>query len=68
MKRVSYLIGLAGIFIGILLSVRAGALTIAAALAIFVAPDFREMQTSEKIIPAVLFVSLITIALALPRR
>ncbi len=68
MKRVSYLIGLVGIFIGILLSVRAGALTIAAALAIFVAPDFRKMRTSEKIIPAVLFVSLITIALALPRR
>jgi hypothetical protein len=68
MKRVAYLIGSAGIIIGILFSVRAGALTIAAALAVFVVPDFRQLRTSEKIIPAVLFVSLITIALALPRR
>lgn len=68
MKRVAYLIGSAGIIIGILLSVRVGALTIAAALAVFVVPDFRQLRTSEKIIPAVLFVSLITIALALPRR
>jgi hypothetical protein len=68
MKLISYLIGLAGIIIGVLFSVRAGALTIAAALAVFVVPDFRQLRTSEKIIPAVLFVSLITIALALPRR
>ncbi|MGA0113071.1 MAG: hypothetical protein ACO3H7_01970 [Candidatus Nanopelagicaceae bacterium] len=68
MKRVSYLIGVTGIIIGIFVSVRAGALTIATALALFVAPDFRQMRTSEKIIPAMLFVSLITIALALPRR
>ena len=68
MKRVSYLIGFAGILIGIFLSVRAGALTIASALAILMVPDFRQMRLSEKIIPAVLFVSLITIALALPRR
>ena len=68
MKRASYLIGLTGIIIGMMVSVRAGALAIAAALAIFVAPDFRQMRTSEKIIPAALVVSLITIALALPRR
>ncbi|MEN9292495.1 MAG: hypothetical protein EBS03_03810 [Actinobacteria bacterium] len=68
MKLISYLIGLAGIIIGVLFSVRVGALTIAAALAVFVLPDFRQLRTSEKIIPAVLFVSLITIALALPRR
>jgi hypothetical protein len=68
MKLISYLIGLAGIIIGVLFSVRVGALTIAAALAVFMLPDFRQLRTSEKIIPAVLFVSLITIALALPRR
>jgi hypothetical protein len=67
-KLVSYLIGVTGIIIGMFVSVRAGALAIATALALFVTPDFRQMRTSEKIIPAVLFVSLITIALALPRR
>jgi hypothetical protein len=49
-------------------SVRAGALTIAAGLGLFLVPDIRRMRTIEKLIPVALFVSLITIALALPRR
>jgi DhnA family fructose-bisphosphate aldolase class Ia len=68
LRNVSYFVTLIGIALGVLVSVRAGALTIAAALAIFMAPEFRQMRTIEKVIPAALFVSLITIALALPRR
>ncbi len=68
MKKLSYLIGLIGTLLGILISVRVGALTIAAALGLFIAPDFRQMRLIERIIPVALFVSLITIALALPRR
>lgn len=67
-RRLSYLIAFVGAVIGTFISVRVGALTIAAALAVFLAPELRTMRTIEKIIPIALFVSLITIALALPRR
>ena len=60
--------GLIGALVGIFVSVRAGALTIAAGLGLFLVPDIRRMRTIEKLIPVALFVSLITIALALPRR
>ena len=68
MKKFSYLLALLGVSIGIAASVRFGALFIAAATALFVAPDFKAMRTMEKVIPVALVVSLITIALALPRR
>lgn len=67
-KRTAYLLSTIGILIGIFASVRMGALTIAAGLVVFLVPDFRQMRTIEKIIPIALIVSLITIALALPRR
>lgn len=68
MKTISYLVGLIGVLVGIFLSVRMGALAIAAGLGLFMAPEIRRMRTIEKVIPVALFVSLITIALALPRR
>ncbi|MEN9305832.1 MAG: hypothetical protein RLZZ159_237 [Actinomycetota bacterium] len=67
-KQLSYLISAVGVLVGILVSVRMGALAIAVALGFFVAPDIRGMRTIEKIIPVALIVALITIALALPRR
>ena len=68
MKKFSFLLALLGVGIGIAASVRIGALSIAAAIAFFVVPDFKSMRAIEKIIPLALIVSLITIALALPRR
>ena len=68
MKKISYGVALLGIILGIALSVRVGALAIAAATALFIAPDFKAMRTIERVIPIALIVSLITIALALPRR
>lgn len=68
MKRISYLLALVGIALGITISVRFGALAIAAATALFIAPEFKAKRAVERVIPVVLIVSLITIALALPRR
>ncbi len=68
MKRISYLLALVGIALGITISVRFGALAIAAATALFIAPEFKATRAVERVIPVALIVSLITIALALPRR
>ena len=68
MKKLAYACALIGFVLGIALSVRFGALAIAAATALFVAEDFKAMRTIEKVIPVALIVSLITVALALPRR
>jgi hypothetical protein len=68
MKKLAYAFALIGFILGIALSVRFGALAIAAATALFLAPDFKTMRTIEKVIPVALIVSLITVALALPRR
>jgi hypothetical protein len=68
LKRVSYLLTLSGIALGALLTVRLGAIVIALAMALFIAPDFKGMRMIERVVPVALIVSLITIALALPRR
>jgi hypothetical protein len=68
MKKLAYAFALIGFILGVALSVRFGALAIAAATALFLAPDFKTMRTIEKVIPVALIVSLITVALALPRR
>jgi hypothetical protein len=68
MKKLSYALALVGVALGALISVRIGALAIAVATAFFLAPDFKTMRTIEKVIPVALIVSLITVALALPRR
>lgn len=67
MKRISYLIAAIGIAVGILESVRVGAIAIAVATALFVAPDFRALNPIQRLIPVALIVSLITVSLALPR-
>ncbi|MEY3430524.1 MAG: hypothetical protein RLY29_437 [Actinomycetota bacterium] len=68
MKRISYLIALLAIAISIAVSVRIGAISLAAALALFIAPDFRRLRAIEKLMALAMIVSLITVALALPRR
>jgi hypothetical protein len=68
LKRVSYFLALSGIALGALVTVRYGAIVIALAMALFVAPDFKGMRMIERVVPVALIVSLITIALALPRR
>ena len=67
-KRAAYALALAGIALGAIKTVRYGAIVIALATALFVAPDFKRMRAIERVIPIALIVSLITIALALPRR
>lgn len=67
-KRAAYALALAGIALGAIETVRYGAIVIALATALFVAPDFKRMRAIERVIPIALIVSLITIALALPRR
>lgn len=68
MKRISYLIALLAIATSIAVSVRIGAISLAAALALFIAPDFRRLRAIEKLMALAMIVSLITVALALPRR
>ena len=68
LKRVSYLLALSGVALGALVTVRYGAIVIALAMALFIAPDFKGMRMIERVVPVALIVSLITIALALPRR
>jgi uncharacterized membrane protein len=68
LKRTSYFLAFTGVVIGALATVRIGAIVVAVATALFIAPDFRQARTIEKIVPVALIVSLITIALALPRR
>jgi hypothetical protein len=67
-KRTAYLLAVAGIALGALVTVRYGAIVIALATALFIAPDFKRMRAIERVVPIALIVSLITIALALPRR
>ena len=56
------------IFIAALYSVRIGALSLAVALAIYSLPGMKTRRAVERVIPLALIVSLITVALALPRR
>jgi len=67
-KRASYFLAFAGVLLGALATVRIGAIVVALATALFIDPDFRQARAIEKIVPIALIVSLITIALALPRR
>lgn len=68
MKRISYLVATVALIISIFISVRIGALTLAGALAIYSIPGIRSRRRIERLIPLALIVSLITVALALPRR
>ncbi|MFZ9720729.1 MAG: hypothetical protein ACO3NT_05830 [Candidatus Nanopelagicaceae bacterium] len=68
MKRLSYLVALVALLISTFYSVRFGAITLALALASYSIPGFRTSRPLEKLISLLLVVSLITVALALPRR
>ena len=68
MKKISLLLSFSGVIIGALLSVRIGALVIATTLLLHVAPDFRLKRPIERVIVLSLAISLIAVALALPRR
>lgn len=68
MKRISYLVATVALIISIFISVRIGALTLAGALALYSIPGIRSRRRIERLIPVALIVSLITVALALPRR
>jgi hypothetical protein len=68
MKKIALLVSLTGVSVGALVSVRIGALIIASSLILYVSPDFRLKRPIERVIVLSLIVSLITVALALPRR
>lgn len=67
-RKISWTLTLIGLFTASLYSVRIGAITLAIALTLYTIPDFRSRRTVEKLVPVALIVSLITVALALPRR
>lgn len=67
-RKISWVFTLAGLVTASLYSVRVGAITLAIALTLYTIPDFRSRRKVEKLVPVALIVSLITVALALPRR
>jgi len=67
-RKISWTLILIGLMTASLYSVRIGAITLAIALTLYTIPDFRSRRTVEKLVPVALIVSLITVALALPRR
>ncbi len=66
-KRISYALALSGVLTGAILSVRLGALIIASSFILFLSGDIASMRPIQKVIPIALVISLIAIALALPR-
>ncbi|NDC51567.1 MAG: hypothetical protein EBZ66_00175 [Actinobacteria bacterium] len=68
MKKIALLVSLTGVGVGALVSVRVGALIIASSLILYVSPDLRLKRPIERVIVLSLIVSLMTVALALPRR
>ena len=66
-KQISYVLALSGVLTGALLSVRIGALIIAAGFILFLSPDIKSMRPIARVIPIALIIALIAIALALPR-
>ena len=68
MKRVPLLLAIIAVFISAIYSVRIGALVLAGALAIFTIPGMKNRRRIEQLFAIAVIVSLITVALALPRR
>jgi hypothetical protein len=68
LKRLGLLLAGISIALSALYSVRLGAISIAIALAIYSIPGLRNRRRIDLIVPILLIVSLITVALALPRR
>lgn len=67
-KEIAGVIAFLALLICSLYSVRLGAITLGAALAIYSLPGLKSRRPIERVIPIVLIVSLVTVALALPRR
>lgn len=65
--KLSYLVAGVGALIAALSSVRIGALVIALALGIFVAPEFSRQRPLERVISLTFIVALVVVSLALPR-
>jgi hypothetical protein len=68
LKRLGLLLAGISIALSALYSVRFGAISLAIALAIYSIPGLRIRRRIDLIVPILLIVSLITVALALPRR
>ena len=68
MNRFAIPLAAIALFISALYSVRIGAITLAGALALFAIPGFRTRRPLERAVQILLIVSLVTVALALPRR
>ena len=68
MKRLALLLAAVSISVSAIYSVRIGAISLAVALAIYSIPGIRTSRRMDLLVPALLIVSLITVALALPRR
>ncbi|MFM7542454.1 MAG: hypothetical protein ACKO2I_03240 [Actinomycetales bacterium] len=68
MRKFSWILTVAGLVTAAIYSVRIGAITLAIALTLYTIPDFKHRRTVERLVPVALIVSLITVALALPRR
>jgi len=68
LKRLALLLAALSIAVAALYSVRAGAISLAVALALYSLPGGRNRRKMDLLIPILLVVSLITVALALPRR
>ena len=66
--KLSWLVTVLGLAIAALYSVRFGAITLAVALTLYTIPEFKTRRNVEKLVSFGLIVSLITVALALPRR
>ena len=67
-REIAGIVAAGALFIAALYSVRIGALSLAVALAIYSLPGMKTRRAVERVIPLALIVSLITVALALPRR
>lgn len=68
MKRLALLLAALSIALAAIYSVRAGAISLALALALYSIPGGWNRRRMDIVIPIILVISLITVALALPRR
>ena len=68
MKRIALPLAALSVAVSAIYSVRIGAISLAVALAIYSIPGIRTSRRMDLLVPALLIVSLITVALALPRR
>jgi hypothetical protein len=68
LKRLALLLAALSIALAAIYSVRAGAISLALALALYSIPGGWNRRRMDIVIPIILVISLITVALALPRR